>query len=67
MYEIETREITLLISLSYQIQCNCDNHQTTLPDDNVLMSKDQLPVKGKVLHNSGIPYNMVVTDIRSVY
>ena len=39
----------MLISSGSPIQCNCDNQLTKLTDDNLLMSKDQLPVTGKVL------------------
>ena len=29
------------------IQCNCDDEKTGIIDENVLQSKDQLPVQGK--------------------
>ena len=36
-------------SFGSNVACNCDDERTGLTDDNVLMSKDQLPVTGKVL------------------
>ena len=32
------------------IKCNCDDQKTGLIDENILKSKEQLPVKGKVEH-----------------
>jgi len=37
------------LSLRSNIACNCDDERTGLIDDNILMSKDQLPVTVKVL------------------
>ena len=36
-------------SFGSNVACNCDDERTGLTDDNILMSKDQLPVTGKVL------------------
>lgn len=47
-YKRELTKITLMISFGSNIQCNCDDQLTKLTDDNILMSKDQLPVTGKV-------------------
>ena len=38
-----------LLSLdSSEIKCNCDDEKTGITDNNLLKSKDQLPVTGKV-------------------
>lgn len=33
-----------------EIECNCDDDKTGITDNNLLKSKDQLPVKGKILY-----------------